>query len=55
MFKFCRLPNGSPCLFIANKLKIYLTYWVGFDFDNLSEALYIDMGFIAIKYKKKHK
>jgi hypothetical protein len=55
MFKFCRLPSGSPCLFIANKLKIYLTKnWLGFDFANLHGAIYIDLGYIAFKYKKKY-
>lgn len=54
MFKLCRLPSGSPCLFLG-KLKIYLTkcYW-GLDIDNLNAALYIDFLWLRIRYKKNY-
>jgi hypothetical protein len=54
MFKVCRLPSGSPCLFLG-RLKIHLTkskYW---EVMNLNSALYIEVPFIEIKWKKNYK
>lgn len=54
LIKLTRLPNGMPCLFLG-KLKVYLTKWSGLDYDNLNSALYIDIGYVAVKWKKNYK
>lgn len=57
MLKLTRLPNGMPAFYIGPKksfLKVYLTRYSGFSFDNLPGAIYLDLGYIAIKLKKNY-
>lgn len=55
LLKLCKLPSGSPCLFIG-KLKIYLTKsWCRPYWDNLNSAYYLDIGCLRIKYKKDYR